>query len=451
LHQCCSGEMIPAMRKLLTDDLIAGLRAKRKDQWLGDTEVRGLRLRVTPAGVKAWGQVYRSDGRVRSLSLGRWPEVTTGEARALASEARRKLRHGDDPQGLAVSRSAGMTVGDLLAEFVKARTTDSAEKTLAGYGTYRRTMKHMLNRPAATLRRGDIADGLTRIKAPVAANRCFRHLRAAFRWAISTDLLERDATLGLSDPHNEDRIRRNHLLTDRELGLLWDCVEDESGRVRLAVRLLILLGQRVSEVINMHWDQIELDQPSVTVIGTRIGAMWRVPVTKVNNGHTLPLPYEVVHMLLEEFRTEIPQVPNVPTKRFMAMEGREPPAPPVLHRVEKPTGPVIGLAAAARWQWVKRVQRKAIAAGVRPFQFRDLRRTLATGVQQLRFGPSKSDRFGPHVSERIAGHAPQGTTRKHYNLHQYDDEARAALGKWFDHVQRQVRNANEMSIHGETK
>lgn len=442
---------MPAMRKPLTDELIAGLRAKRKDQWIGDTEVRGLRIRVTPAGVKAWGQVYRSEGRICSLSLGRFPEVTTGEARALASEARRKLRHGEDPQGLAISRTAGMTVGDLLEAFVNARTTDSAQKTLAGYGTYRRTMKHLLNRPAATLGRGEIAGGLKRIKAPVAANRCFRHLRAAYRWAISTDLLERDATLGLSDPHDEDKIRRNHLLTDRELGLLWDCVEDEGGRVRLAVRLLILLGQRVSEVINMHWDQIELevDESTKSTVGTKVFATWRVPVTKVNNGHTLPLPSEVVHMLLAEFRVTPPKTDFAPPRRRFSH--LDPPATPPAPRLERPTGPVIGLAAAARWQWVKRVQRKAVAAGVRPFQFRDLRRTLATGVQQLRFGPRKSERFGPHVSERIAGHAPQGTTRKHYNLHQYDDEARAALGLWFDHVQRQLPHANEITSQGELK
>jgi hypothetical protein len=156
LHQSCSGATVRRIRQLLTDDLIAGLRPTKKDQWIGDTEVRGLRLRVTPAGVKAWSEVYRSGGRVRTLSLGRWPEVPTGEARALASEARRKLRHGDDPQGLAVSRSAGLTVGDLLAKFVKARTADAAPKTLAGYGTYRRTMQHLLNRPVATMKRGEI-------------------------------------------------------------------------------------------------------------------------------------------------------------------------------------------------------------------------------------------------------------------------------------------------------
>jgi integrase len=308
-------------------------------------------------------------------------------------------------------------------------------------------MKHMLNRPAATLRRGDIADGLAKIKAPVAANRCFRHLRAAYRWAISTDLLERDATLGLSDPHNEDKIRRNHIPTDRELGLLWDCVEDESRRVRLAVRLLILLGQRVSEVINMHWDQIDLDRPAVTPLGIHICATRRVPVTKVNNGHTLPLPYEIVHMLLEEFRTEVPQLSFAPTKRFMAIKEREVPEP-VQPKVEKPTGPVIGLAAAARWQWVKRVQGRAIAAGVRPFQFRDLRRALATGIPAIRFGPRGSESFGPHISERIAGHAPQGVTRKHYNLHQYDDEAREALSRWYHHVQGQRQPTNGTTYQG---
>ena len=58
-----------------------------------DSKTRGLNLRITPRGVKAWSVVFTSpkDGKRARLSLGSYPATPLAKARALAIEARGQL------------------------------------------------------------------------------------------------------------------------------------------------------------------------------------------------------------------------------------------------------------------------------------------------------------------------------------------------------------------------
>ena len=63
-----------------------------------DSIVPGFCLRITDKGVRSWCFFYRIDGRLRNLTLGRYPALSLAEARKLARDARLALEQGDDPQ-----------------------------------------------------------------------------------------------------------------------------------------------------------------------------------------------------------------------------------------------------------------------------------------------------------------------------------------------------------------
>ena len=69
---------------------------------------RGLSLRVhrTKSGriSKTWRQRLRIEGRLTSVGLGPYPEITLAEARRKALDNSREVRHGGDPRGGAASR-----------------------------------------------------------------------------------------------------------------------------------------------------------------------------------------------------------------------------------------------------------------------------------------------------------------------------------------------------------
>ena len=67
---------------------------------------RGLSLRVhrTATGriTKKWRERVRIDGRLTSIGLGPYPEITLAEARRKARDNSRAVRHGGDPRGRGV-------------------------------------------------------------------------------------------------------------------------------------------------------------------------------------------------------------------------------------------------------------------------------------------------------------------------------------------------------------
>ncbi|MCH7908448.1 MAG: DUF4102 domain-containing protein, partial [Candidatus Hydrogenedentes bacterium] len=65
-----------------------------------DSIVPGFCLRITDKGIRSWCFFYRLDGRLRNLTLGRYPALSLAQARQLARSARLTMEQGDDPQDL---------------------------------------------------------------------------------------------------------------------------------------------------------------------------------------------------------------------------------------------------------------------------------------------------------------------------------------------------------------
>jgi len=57
----------------------------------------GLYLQVEPRGVKLWRYKYHFNGKEKSISFGKYPEVSLQDARLLRSDARLLLDKGVDP------------------------------------------------------------------------------------------------------------------------------------------------------------------------------------------------------------------------------------------------------------------------------------------------------------------------------------------------------------------
>ena len=70
----------------LSDRFIATLKPQEIAADYFDSKARGLNLRVTPTGVKAWSVMFTSpkDGKRARLSLGTYPATPLAKARALA-------------------------------------------------------------------------------------------------------------------------------------------------------------------------------------------------------------------------------------------------------------------------------------------------------------------------------------------------------------------------------
>lgn len=84
----------------LSDRFIAGLRPEAKAADYFDARTKGLNLRITPPGVKAWSVIFTSprDGKRARLSLGSYPATSLATARTRAIEAHSNVGSGTDPR-----------------------------------------------------------------------------------------------------------------------------------------------------------------------------------------------------------------------------------------------------------------------------------------------------------------------------------------------------------------
>jgi integrase len=247
--------------------------------------------------------------------------------------------------------------------------------------------------------RRDVTDLLDRLaeQGPIAANRAFATLRAAFAWRVNHDsaTLAKSPCDGVQKPSPE--VERERVLSDAEIRALWGACDSDGGHVfGPLVKILLLTGCRRDEVRLMAWSEIDLTERKLTLSATRV---------KTGNATVVPLSPLAVDV--------IRSIPRVAGSRFVFTTN--------------------GVAAFADVGHATKRLRAAVTAELgeepEPWVLHDLRRTFATGLQRLGFPQEVTEAALNHRSGTLAGVAGV------YSRHDYADEKRAALDSWARHVE----------------
>ena len=224
------------------------------------------------------------------------------------------------------------------------------------------------------------------------ASGVLRHLRSFFRWAVDMDLIAIDPTLGVRDPSVSKREReRERVLSEAEIIALWRVCESIRYPFGPIVQLLLLTGQRVREVGDMTWRELDLER-----------RIWSLPSARAKNHrahdiHLSDLALEIINQL-PRFVGEHDFVFSVSGKKPVQSYSD------AKTKIDKRLAELLG--------------------DVAPWVFHDLRRTVATFMADLGIAPHVLDRVLNHVSGTITGVA------RVYNRHEYRDERKAALDAW---------------------
>ena len=356
----------------------------------------GLWLRVSPLGAKTWFFRYTWDGRDLRLSIGQWPGVGLGEARKRAGDALLLLQQGVDPGVRArearAKRKAAPTVEQLLDEFYEhelAQNPSGAER--------RRLLKKDLivpwgNRKVKDITRRDAVLLIDKVRkrAPVGASRLQSAAVRMFNFAAERGIIEFSPLTGLRRPKEAPRTRT---LTDAEIVLLWAALNLDNTEIdiyrptKLAIKMILLTGQRPGEVSDLRWSEID-------------GAVWTIPAARAKNRTDNRVP--LGPMALETL--EHARMFSTPGCDFVFPSSYK-------------TGHALSRAAMG-----KAVHRHWSEMGLgAAFTPHDLRRTVRTKLAEIG--------VADHIGERVLGHKLQGLMAV-YNQHSYDAEKRAALLRW---------------------
>jgi integrase len=339
----------------------------------------GFGIRVRASGARTWIYQYKIGGKTRRLVLGHATAIKPARAREIAGELHAKVRLGRDPASEKrerVQRSLN-TFGTVAERFLdqykrRPRTKYEVERHLHKYAA----PLHTAPLDAITLR--DVADLLAKIdkaSGPVTANRVRATLSTVFSWAMREGLAP---TNPIANTNKREEKSRDRVLSNDELKRIWNTAgNDVYGTI---VKLLILTGQRRSEISGLHWSEIDFSTGTLNLPGDR---------TKNKRPHVIPL---------------------------------SPAARALLTKLPRSGDAVFEFTA---WAYQKDLLDKR--SGVRGWTIHDIRRSVATGMADIGIQPHIIEAVLNHVSGHKAGIAGI------YNRSSYAAE-KAALARWDEHV-----------------
>lgn len=293
------------MAQELTDAIVKALPAPASGNRIAyDSEVRGLGVRVTAAGARAWIFNYRTKGgKERRYTIGDAAKRTVKAARKEAETLRRRVENGGDPMGEVHTVRAAPTVNDLADQFEAKHLTKKRPSTVRDYTS----ILTLYIRPAlgstkvADVRRADIDKLHTKIAqdAPYRANRTVAVLSKMFALAIVWEMRTDNPVIGIERAPEE---KRQRFLSPGEITRLGAALASHPERASAnAVRLLLLTGARRGEVLGASWDQFDLARTATDKEGNEHPApIWTKPAasTKTNRDHRIPLSAPALQLLV---------------------------------------------------------------------------------------------------------------------------------------------------------
>ena len=267
----------------ITKRAVDALTAREREYMLWDRDIKGFGVRVHPSGRKVYLVKYRHRGRVVKKTIGPHGAIFPAAARACAAEIITAARTGRDPAGRDLrERGCGApTMGEFARRFVEEYVPAHCKPSSAysyGLSIQRHVLPRLCNRRVADVTRDDVASLHHEMRAiPYAANRTLGILSAMFTAAELWGLRPQ----GSNPCRHVKRFReqrREQFLSDEEYRRLGAALrEAESAGAATApaiaaIRLLMLTGCRLSEIMTLRWEDVALEAAELRLPDSKTGA-----------------------------------------------------------------------------------------------------------------------------------------------------------------------------------
>jgi integrase len=264
---------------------IAGLSPDRAEKFYWDEALPGFGIRVKPSGAKTFIIQYRRGARQRRYAIGACGTFRLEEARERARRLLVSVRDGEDPSGdRRLKRQAPSMLA--LAERYLEEYAETYKRPSSVKADRRNLKNHILpllgRLTVADVTRADVDAMMRSIRAgatkadvklgkrsrrivrggPGVANRCCALLSKMFNLAERWGLRPDGSNPCRHVTKNPERKMRRYLSID-ELARLGAAIAEaeHSGTEALsalaAIRLLVLTGARVSEILAARWEYLD--------------------------------------------------------------------------------------------------------------------------------------------------------------------------------------------------
>lgn len=419
--------------KPLTDVAIRNFKAdpvKRRE--IPDAKVPGLYLVIQPGGKRSWAFRYRFAGKPQKFTLGPlvMPQegiaddqspapggaLTLNAARHAARTASNEVATGKNPSAAKrEAKRSGKAPADkdLFKNVVKLFIAKHSSKLRSAEEVSRMLNRDVLppwgDKNIQSITKRDVIDLLDAIRergADVMANRVFAATRKLFNWACARDIIKTSPCDGVKPPSPETM--RDRTLNDDELRCFWHACDKISYPFGPLFKMLLLTGQRLSEVADMTRSEVKAAEK-----------LWTIPRERAKNNevHDVPLSGAALQLLgslkklggSDFYFTTTGKTPVSGFSRAKTILDNE----------------MLKIAEGQPEIWGKEPK-------LSPWRIHDLRRTAASNLARLGVNLPVIEKVLNHQSGSFKGIV------KVYQRHSFADEKRKALEEWAGFLLRLV-------------
>ncbi|RYG99753.1 MAG: DUF4102 domain-containing protein [Alphaproteobacteria bacterium] len=265
----------------LSKRVVEAAEARPSEYMLWDGDIPGFGVRVLPSGRRSYLVQYRVGTRSRRMTLGPHGILTPEQARGLAIQALAAVRSGSDPAGERKDWREAATVKELAERFDREHVSIRLKESTAK--EYRRNLGNFILPALGRLRiaevtRADVAKFHHDLRhIPYQANRNIEIISKMFSlaemWGLRPDG---------SNPRRHIRKypeqKRERFLSAAELKRLGQVLSEmaaervEHPQAINAIRLLLLTGCRLNEIMKLRWEDVDLIAGVLRLPDSKTGA-----------------------------------------------------------------------------------------------------------------------------------------------------------------------------------
>ncbi|MDH7639492.1 tyrosine-type recombinase/integrase [Sphingomonas oryzagri] len=387
----------------LTDVAVRSAKPREKEYKLADSA--GLYLLVTPSGGKLWRLKYRMHGMERKLAIGRYPDVSLGDARKARDLAREAASGGIDPaaakrrERIAAKVAAGTTFGDVALEYIEKAEREGRSPATINKLRWSRDwlMPALGHRPVDQVEPHELLAVLKRQEAKgnlETAKRTRAFASRVFRYAVATARAKADpAALLLGAVAAPRPTHLAAIIDPKRAGELLRAIDDYSGQpiTRFALALSPHVFVRPGELRQAEWVEVDFE-----------AAIWRIPAARMKKRreHVVPLSRQSIAIL----------------KQLQGLTGNGRYVFPALGKPTKSMSENTATAALRRMGFA--------ADEMTAHGFRAMASTLL----------NESGKWSPDAIERALAHKDNDQVRAAYHRGAHWNERVAMAQWWSDHV-----------------
>lgn len=256
---------------------------KKKTDWYCES-VRGLVLECRQSGGKTYYLSHNEGKSRRTIKIAAYGDITFDKAKKEAARLRAELVLGGDPAARKKEARAVPNYAVLADQHVAhARTYMKSIKTLEGY--MKRIRKRWGRVRLTDIKQQDVAVWLAELRreglAPATVEKTRVIMNRSFQLGAQWEVPGADRNPVRGVPRAKfSNARENYVDAEEAARLIAAAEGSRNKHLADIIRLLLLLGMRVSELLSMRWENVDTQKRELFIPTSKTGKSRRLPLPK---------------------------------------------------------------------------------------------------------------------------------------------------------------------------